>query len=96
MQNPAELLLIRTKAIAYKDVLNAKNALGQEARRYDSKEGIGRVESGTETENNAGVIIEEQLPRRKKNHQSSLKPISCTSVCGQLIFLGFIINVTIG
>jgi hypothetical protein len=24
------------------------------ARRYDSREGIGRVESGTETENNAG------------------------------------------
>ena len=71
MQNPAELLLIRTKAIAYKDVLNAKNALGQEARRYDSKEGIGRVESGTETENNAGVIIEEQLPRRKKPPKQS-------------------------
>ena len=29
---------------------------------YDSKEGIGRVKSGTETENNAGAIIEEQLP----------------------------------
>ena len=24
---------------------------------YDSKEGIGRVESGTETENNAGAVI---------------------------------------
>ena len=44
-------------------VLNAKNALGQEARRYDSKEGIGRVESGTETENNAGAIVEELLSR---------------------------------
>ena len=32
-------------------------------RRYDSKEGIGRVESGTETESNAGAITEEQLPR---------------------------------
>jgi hypothetical protein len=34
------------------------NVLGQEARRYDSKEGIGRVESGTETENNAGAVAE--------------------------------------
>ena len=33
------------------------NALGQEARRYDSKEGIGRVESGTEAENNAGAVF---------------------------------------
>ena len=38
------------------------NALGQEVRRYDSREGVGRVESGTETENNAGAIIEKQLP----------------------------------
>jgi hypothetical protein len=28
-------------------------ALGQDARKYDSKDGIGRVESGTETESNA-------------------------------------------
>ena len=67
--------MIRTKALAgaealsasnslslkHKDVLNAKNALGQEARRYDSKEGIGRVESGTETENNAGAVVEEAI-----------------------------------
>ena len=33
----------------------------QEVRRYDSKERIGRVESGTETENNA-AIIKELLP----------------------------------
>ena len=46
------------------------NAREQEARRYDSKEGIGRVESGTETENNAGAIIEEQLPR--SNYRSPL------------------------
>ena len=29
--------------------------LGQDPRKYDSKDGIGRVESGTETENNAYV-----------------------------------------
>ena len=32
------------------------NALGQEARKYDSRKGIGSVESGTETENNAGRL----------------------------------------
>ena len=30
-------------------------------RRYDSMDGIGRVESGTETESNAGVVTEEQI-----------------------------------
>ena len=34
---------------------------------YDSMDGIGRVESGTETESNAGAITEEQL--------SSLAPL---------------------
>ena len=35
------------------EAIDESNALGQEARKYDSTEGIGRVESGTETENNA-------------------------------------------
>ena len=35
--------------------------LGQDARKYDSKDGIGRVESGTETENNAGAIVEARV-----------------------------------
>lgn len=30
-------------------------------RRYDSMKGIGRVEPGKETENNAGVVAEEQI-----------------------------------
>ena len=34
-----------------------------DGRYYDSMDGIGRVESGTETENNAGAIVEEQLPK---------------------------------
>jgi len=50
--------------LKHRDVLNAKNALGQEARKHDSKEGIGRVESRTETENNAGAIIEELFSAR--------------------------------
>ncbi len=31
------------------------HALGQDFRKYDFKDGIGRVESGTETENNASL-----------------------------------------
>ena len=30
---------------------------------YDSKEGIGRVESGTETESNAGAVTEMAMRR---------------------------------
>jgi len=32
---------------------NRSRRLGQDARKYDSKDGVGRGESGTETENNA-------------------------------------------
>ncbi len=47
-----------------------------EGRRYDSMEGIGRVESGTETENNARsncreqrrtMFTEEQVSREGKD-----------------------------
>ena len=31
-----------------------------DAGRYDSMEGIGRVESGTETERNAGAVTEDK------------------------------------
>ncbi len=34
----------------------AEQCIGQDARKYDSRDGIGRVESGTETENNAEVV----------------------------------------
>ncbi len=42
--------------------------LGQDARKYDSRDGIGRVESGTETENNAGAVIEAQGAQRKNKY----------------------------
>ena len=44
----------------YRDVIYAGFAPGQEARRYDSKDGEGRATSGAVAENNAGAIIEEQ------------------------------------
>ena len=37
--------------------------LGQDARNYDSMEGIGRVELGTETENNAGAVVGNDIIR---------------------------------
>ena len=44
------LLLTVGRSMARKNRL-----LGQDARNYDSMDGIGRVESGTETVNNAYV-----------------------------------------
>ena len=41
-------------------IKSTHHRLGQDARKYDSRDGIGRVESGTETENNAGAIVEAQ------------------------------------
>ena len=40
------------------------NARLRGCRRYDSMEGIGRGESGTETENDSGDKVEKQLLRR--------------------------------
>ena len=33
--------------------------MSMDGRYYDSRDGIGRVESGTETEGNAGAIAED-------------------------------------
>ena len=53
------------------DVMYAGNARLHGCRRYDFMEGIGRVESGTETESNAGAVAEEQIsvdPKRTFVH----------------------------
>ncbi len=50
---------------------------------YDSKEGIGRVESGTEAENNAGAIVEEHTRGAIFRHAQIFHKFSV-----QLIFLG--------
>jgi hypothetical protein len=81
-------------SLKHTDVLNAKNALGQEARRYDSKEGIGRVESGTETENNAlgqepvGRTMQEQLSRNYYRGAIFCHTQIFHKIRVQLIFLG--------
>ena len=45
---------------------SAKIARLHGCRRYDSMDGIGRVESGTETESNAGAVTEEQISAGQK------------------------------
>ena len=52
--------------------------LGQEARRFDSAEGIGRVKSETKTENNAGAIIEGAVAESLKQMHSTF--LNCFSI----------------
>ena len=46
-----------------------------DGRQYDYKDGIGRIESGTETENNAGAIVEASIHLSGEYGTSGLMPI---------------------
>ena len=52
--------------VACSGILIVQDGTTTGCKRYDSMEGIGRVESGTETESNAGAVATSTKPTKKR------------------------------